>query len=67
MSTIEPKPLIAVRRREELDQEALQRVLEVARRLSASSDLTEILAVILDALHFEPKARPTPQRRASDA
>ncbi|MHC4991881.1 MAG: PP2C family protein-serine/threonine phosphatase [Planctomycetota bacterium] len=50
MSTIEPKPLIAIRRREELDQEALQRVLEVARRLSASSDLTEILAVILDAM-----------------
>ncbi|MHC4275695.1 MAG: PP2C family protein-serine/threonine phosphatase [Planctomycetota bacterium] len=50
MSTVEPKPLIAIERRDELDREALQRVLDVARRLSASSDLTEILAVILDAL-----------------
>ncbi|MHC4768624.1 MAG: PP2C family protein-serine/threonine phosphatase [Planctomycetota bacterium] len=50
MSTIEPKPLIAIRRREELDREALERVLDAARRLSASSDLTEVLAVILDAM-----------------
>jgi phosphoserine phosphatase len=50
MSTIEPKPLIVIRRREELDREALERVLDAARRLSASSDLTEVLAVILDAM-----------------
>ncbi|MHC4650189.1 MAG: hypothetical protein ACYTES_04965, partial [Planctomycetota bacterium] len=50
MSAGKPKPLIAIRRREQLDQEALERVLEVAQRLSASSDLTEILTVILDAM-----------------
>jgi phosphoserine phosphatase len=50
MSTIEPKPLIPVRGREELDREAMVRVLDVARRLGASSDLAEILAVILDAM-----------------
>ena len=50
MSIIEPKPQIAIRRREELDRETLERVLDAARRLSASSDLTEVLAVILDAL-----------------
>jgi sigma-B regulation protein RsbU (phosphoserine phosphatase) len=50
MSTIQPKPLIEIERREKLDREALERVLDAARRLSASSDLTEILGVILDAM-----------------